>query len=324
MAHTDYQVSESICLSADSTYEIACINPRGQLAPNNGAAHGDFFLACADIETTPLETPYPSLDNYPRDDECSSEGKFKAFYESNTDYDHVDSLIGRDGAENAVLQWSVDHDNNVFRGKLSFDGLFGWLSFGLAGPDDSPHPGMSGANVLLAKPGGNYSAVTGLDLSLGTDIGYYHVHDVESAFRHWQNDSSGVVSIAKVRSTSDEDAKLELIEEDCFTALVFEVSSFYGQALDFTGINKFVWAANEMDYYVGYHGAYRGKIDIDFTGAGSSIAAEEDDNNEEKESENAKDEAPAVKNDEGNVAAVSSPASAVSALLVGAVLALLG
>ena len=64
----------------------------------------------------------------------------------------------------AKLLWSVTDDGQV-DGKVVFNGGFGFLGLGFAHPGGK-HNGMNGASVILATPGGNYTAQHGLDMDL--------------------------------------------------------------------------------------------------------------------------------------------------------------
>jgi hypothetical protein len=54
----------------------------------------------------------------------------------------------------------------------------------LADPDGK-HKGMNGGHIVMAIPGGNYSAVTGLNLDVEPSVGSYVIDSDGSAFRHW-------------------------------------------------------------------------------------------------------------------------------------------
>jgi len=120
MNHTDFGVSNEIC--ADRNLEVHCINPRNQIWA--GENHGDFYPACADAATQEVETPFPTLDEYPRPEDICTDAEFDTFADSTGfNYSHV--LHG-----GAKLMWSIEGD--AVRGRIAFNGLFGWLAFGFA------------------------------------------------------------------------------------------------------------------------------------------------------------------------------------------------
>ena len=112
---------------------------------------------------------------------------------------------------------------------------------GFANKLDTIHNGMNGGKILLMVPGGNYSAVTGLDLSVGSNIGAYVIDDKDSAFRHWVDTGSAADGASHEHT-------------DCFTALTFESDHISGQKFNLEeGSDEIIWAGNSNDYYVGYH-----------------------------------------------------------------------
>lgn len=133
MNTTEHQVSPEICASQD--LELKCINPRLQIS--DGESHGDFYPGCIKVSDTMEVTPYPNLPQYPREDSC---GGFEEFALS-SDYEHSVKLEG-----NATLMWSVVGDE--LKGRLAFDGLFGWIAMGLANPIGSKN-GMAGATMYV-------------------------------------------------------------------------------------------------------------------------------------------------------------------------------
>lgn len=155
----------------------------------------------------------------------------------------------------ANLAWSIvesEDGEKKLKARLTFNDVFGWLALGFANEFDAVHNGMNGGKVLLMKPGGNYSPVTGLDLSVGPSIGAYVIDGTDSAFRHWI-DTEMVAEGASHEHT------------DCFTALTFESDNISGQAFNLEGSDEMIWAGNSNDYYVGYHGPdSRGRLTIDW------------------------------------------------------------
>ena len=122
MNTTEFGASEEVC--ASQNLQVQCINPRGQLWDNT---HGDFYPGCADNETTPIASPYPPIPDLPREEStCSSSEAFRAFSKT-SEYEHAVDL-----QNNATFAWNVK--DNTIEGRISFNGLFGWLAIGFAGP----------------------------------------------------------------------------------------------------------------------------------------------------------------------------------------------
>lgn len=161
---------------ADQGLDLVCTNPRGLVS--DGLSHGDYFPGCLDASTALPDTPYPTLPDYPRDEDLCKRQDYDTLVEGIAqEYVHKVSLN-----ENSTLVWTVE--NGVVKGKLAFNGLFGWLSIGLAGPEGSGKNGMHNARVIMAHPGGDYSAVDGFDLDMEPEVHEYEIHPTKSAFRH--------------------------------------------------------------------------------------------------------------------------------------------
>lgn len=300
MSLEDYGVSESIC-AEQGLLNLTCINPRGQLWDQT---HGDFYPGCADISTAEIATDYPPLpDAATRPDQECSEDRFEALLSSIEEdedgtsdnnnkivaYDHTLDLTTPDeqdgGTTTAVFQWSV-RDGRV-QGRLSYNGIFGYLALGLPMPGGAKK-GMHGARTILALPGGNYSPVTGLDLTMDDTVNEYVIdpHKDKSAFRHW---STPVVStldgnnggddattdIATSRSSSGNRlASYSVHADECFTVLTFDTSRIHDFAFNLTGTDRLIWAANSEDGFAGYHTA-RGEMMIHWPTGKASIGGDE-------------------------------------------------
>lgn len=149
----------------------------------------------------------------------------------------------KEGPETNLL-WSITDNadgTKKLKARLTYNGVFGWLAMGFANKLDTIHNGMNGGKILLMVPGGNYSAVTGLDLSVGSNIGAYVIDDKDSSFRHWV-DTGSAADGANHEHT------------DCFTALTFESDHISGQKFNLEeGSDEIIWAGNSNDYFVGYH-----------------------------------------------------------------------
>ena len=108
----------------------------------------------------------------------------------------------------------------------------------------------------MALPGGNYSAYSGLDLTLDPTVEEYVIDPTETAFRHWMTP----VTATGRGSTGVSTYNVE--SNDCFTALSFKTSTIHTIDFNLTGSDELIWAANGRDYYVGYHGNARGRFAI--------------------------------------------------------------
>lgn len=213
------------------------------------------FIACTNnTHITHPMTPYPQIDQ--QDEETCTADLWDEF--NSQEYDHVISLKPdptKPGPDTNLF-WSIvesEDGQKKLKARLTFNDVFGWLSFGFANEFDTVHNGMNGGKVLLMKPGGNYSPVSGLDLSVGPNVGAYVIDDKDSAFRHWVGTEMAV-----------EGANHE--HTDCFTALTFESDSISGQMFNLEGTDEMIWAGNSNDYYVGYHSRNsRARLTIDWS-----------------------------------------------------------
>ena len=249
MSVLDYNVSEDIC--ASRSLRLECINPRNQIYVEG---HGDYFPGCTN--STENATDYPKLPSYPRNDSSCPESAWKNF-SSAEGYKSTYEIL----QDVAKIHWNV-LDGGVIEGKLDFNGLFGYLGFGFANETDLELNGMLGGSVIMALPGGDYSPVTGLNLSLGPEVNEYHI-GTETAFRHWDY---------PVKSQSG--AVYSVVPTDCFVSLLFKTDSINGVPFNVTGTNSMIWAANPTDRYAGYHGnTTRSRIVLNWSnGTGSPFS----------------------------------------------------
>jgi hypothetical protein len=261
MSLEEFGVSEESC--AEQGIDLWCINPRSQLWD---FTHGDWFPACIDSSTAENGTAYPTLPNFPRNDEVCTDAEFEAFVSKGAeDYEHTMDL-----GSGAMFMWSVKDDH--IAGRLAYNGIFGYLSMGFSGVLENA---MQGAKVIMALPGGNYSAITGLDLAMDHNVHEYEIdHSSEKkSFRHWMTPVSDVEA-ATSRAANTEN--LYAVEAtDCFTELTFDTSTIYDQKFNLSGTDHLIWAANSQDYFAGYHAA-RGKFEVNWS-AGPMDDGEGDD-----------------------------------------------
>lgn len=236
---TEYQISAGQC--QNNSQELKCINPRGQIS--TGDEHGDFYPGCVDSNAS-VVTSFPTLPNYPRDDStCTAFDE----YVSSATYDHSVTLPGGNGA---AFQYTVVNGRQV-QGRLSFNGIFGYLGFGFAGPVNN----MASGRVLLAMRGGNYTPQTGLDLTQGPQVNEYVIDPVQDSFRFWDTPytagSNGTTTTATSRLfNSSSLPPYQVTFNDCYTALTFTAESIAGRAFNLTGSDKMIWAANDRDTFM--------------------------------------------------------------------------
>jgi hypothetical protein len=168
----EYNLTHQMCKSR--SLQVSCLNPRGQVS--DGDSHGDFFLDCASADT-PAETPFPTLEDYPRDEEACD--AFDDFVNS-VPYGYRMKL--EDG-EGAVLQWNVvgEGDEQMIEGRLAFNGVFGYLSIGKSG--EGGRNKMFNAPVIFALRGSNYTPETGFELGSDPYIGEYSKFEVSNRCR---------------------------------------------------------------------------------------------------------------------------------------------
>jgi hypothetical protein len=260
MNASDFGVSAEECSSQG--LELLCINPRLQIS--DGDSHGDYYPACADPDVQEEDSPFPRLPEYPRAETTCTQENYEA-YVNQHEYDHTIELNA-----NATFMYTLEDDHGV-NGRLVYNGLFGWIAFGFANPTGDLN-GMLGATIIMALPGGNYTAFSGLDLSLDPTIEEYIIDPENTAFRHWM---TPVTATSKRQLHEAGPASYEVDSTDCFTSLFFEMSSIHNTKFNLDGSDDLIWAANGEDYYVAYHGNSRGRFTIDWpTGAVTGAAKE--------------------------------------------------
>jgi len=236
MPLADFNIDENTC--ADQDLRLQCINPRGQ--SSDGSRHGDYYPACTN--TTQEVTPFPKITG--QNDNCADE--WEAFRMGSA-YDHHFNLTTAANS-GAFFMWSVV--GGTIKARLAFNNVFGYLSAGFADINGKKN-GMHGANVLIAMPGGDYSAVTGLDLDKPS-VQSFVIDPTQSSFRHWQEPIDG-------------NPGAEFVQTECFTALLFETDEINGIAFNTTGTDEMIWAGNEKDHFMGYHGRNRDRFTVEWS-----------------------------------------------------------
>jgi hypothetical protein len=278
---TDFGVSIETCESQGKL--LQCMNPRGQVSDgSDGDDHnGDFFPACASPDA-PSVTDFPTLPDYPRNDDLCTD--FAQVYGETTEYANT---IGLPGGSGALFQFSLV-DGEILKGRLAFNGIFGYLAFGFIGPEYPKRNPMHGGKVILAMNGGNYTASEGLDLSLGPQVNEFIISAKKGAlpFRFWQTPfedeeesdegGGGGSTTTTSRGAGHRDLhelNVQTSENGCYTSLMFQVEDIGGQYLNLTGTDTFMWSANDVDTYMQYHGSNRGLFTITWSEIMPSAAA---------------------------------------------------
>ena len=239
-------VSHDTCTS--DNHEIKCVNPRDQVS--TGAEHGDFYPACTDSVSPP--TPYPKLENYPQNEEICTNDRWSDFNVAD-DYEFTFNLTTE--KTDAFFHWTPNVETGTVKGRLTFNGLFGWLAFGFGNLDpEAKHKGMNGGHIVMATPGSafTYSPATGLDLATDTMVAEYKIDEDDSSFRHW-NQPVG-------------ETNADVIVDECYTALEFDLDKIYETSFNLEGSDFMIWAGNTEDYFVGFHSRnHRARFTIDWT-----------------------------------------------------------
>eukprot|EP00588_Corethron_pennatum_P008873 CAMPEP_0194275272 /NCGR_PEP_ID=MMETSP0169-20130528/8158_1 /TAXON_ID=218684 /ORGANISM="Corethron pennatum, Strain L29A3" /LENGTH=766 /DNA_ID=CAMNT_0039018695 /DNA_START=35 /DNA_END=2332 /DNA_ORIENTATION=+ len=332
MVHEEFGVSGDMC--GEQNLDLKCMNPREQISDGN--KHGDFYPACTN--STDEVTPYPTLPTYPRvEDNCGDE-EWKAFASSEGythSFDRLGDNRGERGAwEGMELKGGIgSHSGNVTRfmwnivddeveGKLVFHGLFGYLALGFA-YEGGKKNGMHGAPIIMALPGGGYTAKFGLDMDLGPSVSEYVIDESGSSFRHWP------IPIPN-RDTST----YEVESTECFTALTFKTNNINDIKFNVTGMDTLLWGSNNQDTFAGYHG--RGALQEDGTRAGDrdtfyinwvtgeggiGWVADYENKKQEEQEEKQKDEKENIDEEEETEPFTNSEKSVVLPVVLGCVVA---
>ena len=247
-----YDMDNTTCSSQN--LQTQCVNPRGQVVPD-GKKHGDYFPMCTN--STENVTDYPAIEP---DQGVSCASQWNTFMAKSDGYDHHVNLSTE--KTSASFMWSLDGDK--VKARLTFDGLFGWLSAGFVNLEpDAGHNGMNGADIILAVPGGQYSAVTGLNTDAPTTVKEYVIDKYGSSFRHWADPVDGSNPNANVKF------------DGCHTELTFEVDNINGRTFNTTGSDMMLWAGNGADYFMGYHGSNRARFIVEWSTGVAYFAGDE-------------------------------------------------
>lgn len=253
MALADHDLSFDSC--TERNLQVQCMNPRGQVL-KDGEGHGDYFPECTNRthDTHPV-TDFPMIDQQDAT-VCTSE-KWEEFIGADG-YDHMVELTNPNGTETYLL-WSVvedDSGNKKIKARLAFDNVFGWLALGFANVEDTVHNGMNGGSIIMAIPGGNYAADTGLDLAVDGSVATYKIDSENSAFRFW----STPIETGETKTTM-----ADVEDTGCFTALTFESDHINGLKFNVNGTDEMIWGGNSNDIWMGYHGhAHRSRFTVDW------------------------------------------------------------
>ena len=134
----------------------------------------------------------------------------------------------------------------------------------------------------MALPGGNYSAFSGVDLSMDPYIAEYEIHPTESSFRIWGSPLDTTAVARNEVLESEEGDAYTTESNDCFTSMAFTAASIGERTFNLQGKDELIWAANGEDSYVQYHGRdARGRFAIDWpTGKLTINGTEHDDHDD--------------------------------------------
>lgn len=118
---------------------------------------------------------------------------------------------------------------------------------------------------IMALPGGNYSAFSGLDLALENTIEEYVIDLELSAFRHWNTPVTAMETEIIATQRQSPSTPFDVEETPCHTALTFQKTGIYNKKFNLDGWDDLVWAANDQDSYAGYHGREtRGRFQVNW------------------------------------------------------------
>jgi hypothetical protein len=272
MSLQEQNVTEAVC--AAQGLDLRCINPRNQLWDDT---HGDWFPGCIDASTAELGTPYPTLPDYPQDNETCTDTAYEEFVDdAATQYDFMANLTN-----GGVLYWSVQ--NETISGKISHNGLFGFVAFGFGGSPEEENA-MIGAKIIMAKPSSVYNASTGFDFDFEPSVDE-HVIGTEFAFRHWQTPVSSVSRAVAASAIVSDISSYQVQETECFTSMTFQTAGIFDQAFNVTGTDRMIWAANGVDMFAGYHGDSQGILLVEW--ATGTVTLVEHDHEEDEDHDDA-------------------------------------
>lgn len=261
-----FNLSPSTCAAQGK--ELKCTDVLDRVYNPSFSAHGDYFPACT-TSTTLVESGFPTLPNYPRDDAVCSTAAWSAF--ASTSGYALSYPLG----DNGLLLWNIvgGVGQRRIQAKMVYNGLFGWLSFGLRSPTGSKN-GMQGAWVAMAQPGGGYTLTGGLNLSLPGSVREYKIHHSQSRYRFWAGSAqtaSGFGGPVPVVTQHLTNSAYEAT--DCFSSFEFTSGQIGEQAFNFDGSDHIVWAASTDNQYVEYHRGDRGVVTIDWLTGGAPFTA---------------------------------------------------
>jgi hypothetical protein len=222
------------------------------IANNNN--NGSSTEAITSLEEIPNGVSVAQLlPDYPRNDLLCTD--FSSVFNDTKEPGRYQKTLTLNGGNGAIFSVSLDDHNLV--GRLAYNGIFGYLAFGYAGPSKVTTP-MLGSRIIMAMRGRNYSEDSGLDLESDAPvIQEFIVNDTLRDFVHWQTPY-----VYKRKYTGD--INVSTTENGCYTVLTFDIHYIAGQHFNESGVDTFVWAANSIDSYMLHHGPNRGTFTIDW------------------------------------------------------------
>jgi hypothetical protein len=194
------------------------------------------------------------LPDYPRNDSLCTD--FSTVFANDTkEPGRYQKTLTLSGGNGAIFSISLEDHNLV--GRLAYNGIFGYLAFGYAGPNKVTTP-MLGSRIIMAMRGGSYTEDRGLDLESDEPVVQeFLVNDTLRDFVHWQTPY-----MYKRKYTGD--INVSTTENGCYTVLTFDIHYIAGQHFNESGVDTFVWAANSIDSYMFHHGPNRGTFTINW------------------------------------------------------------
>lgn len=71
-----------------------------------------------------------------------------------------------------------------------------------------------------------------------------------------------------------DDAEYSTTNDECYTDLMFKISSIAGHELDIAGKDEMIWGANNVDTFAQHHGANRAVFEVEWEAASNVKAFE--------------------------------------------------
>lgn len=235
----DYTEEASPEVCAAKNLSVKCASQRDEIW-TLADSHGDYNPTCTN-STAPI-TPLPTIPARPAT--CTG---FEDFL-GKEEYANSQELA----PGTLYLLWNVS--DGQLHGKMVYNGVAGWLAFGLAGTDG--HGGMNGARIVMAINDPDEALCEENNTPfIGTSVNEFIIDQELTAFRHWQTPY-----LPKSLSNSS------ITVTQCHTAMTFSTDSMADWPVELDSNNSFIWGMHNDTYLKGYH-AYgmRGQLLIDLS-----------------------------------------------------------